>query len=92
MPVIDPFKIVITNYPDGQVEDCVAEKYNPDTSVYDAEYTMWSYKEYKLNEWKSKSEKCKDCIKNRNCEWPWREYPELYWWDEFKPIINKVII
>ena len=73
-------------------EDCVAEKYNPDTSVYDAEYTMWSYKEYKLNEGKSKSEKCKDCIKNRNCEWPWREYPELYWWDEFKPIINKVII
>ena len=44
-----------------------------------------------MNE-KSKSEKSKDCIKNRNCEWPWREYPELYWWDEFKPIINKVII
>jgi len=68
-------------------EYAIAEKYNPDTSIFDWEFSMSSYKNYKLNEWKAKHEKCETCIKNRVCEWPWREYPELYWWEEFTPIL-----
>ncbi|MDD3303257.1 MAG: radical SAM protein [Candidatus Gracilibacteria bacterium] len=68
-------------------EYAIAEKYNPDTSIFDGEFSMSSYKNYKLNEGKAKHEKCETCIKNRVCEGPWREYPELYGWEEFTPIL-----
>lgn len=58
----------------------------PETTVVDAEYRTESYTEYRLNEWKAKGEECKKCLKNNVCEWPWKEYPEIYWWSEFKAI------
>ncbi len=67
-------------------ENHIAEQYRSETSVFDAEYAFDSYKQYRLEIWKIKWEKCNNCSKNKICEWPWVEYPELFWWDEFNPI------
>ena len=69
-------------------EYAISENIIPETTVIDAETRTDDYEEYRLNEWKTKHEKCKSCIKNSVCEWPWKEYPELYGWEEFIPILN----
>ncbi len=67
-------------------EWAIAENIMPETSVHDAEWTIDSYADYRWNEWKAKREECKKCSKYRFCEWPWKEYPEIYGWDEFIPL------
>ncbi len=67
-------------------EESIAEQIIPEMSISDAEERVDSYSEYRWTEWKSKREECKKCSKYNICEWPWKEYPEIYWWDEFKPI------
>lgn len=67
-------------------EWAISENIMPETSVVDAEYRTESYAEYRWNEWKSKREECNNCSKNNICEWPWKEYPDIYWWEEFIPI------
>lgn len=69
-------------------EWAIAENVMPETNVHDAEYTIDSYAEYRWNEWKAKRDECKKCIKYKVCEWPWKEYPEMYGWDEFKAILK----
>lgn len=70
-------------------EYAIAEKIMPETSVIDAEYKIDSYADYRWAEWKTKREECKKCSKYKICEWPWKEYPEMYGWEEFIPIIKK---
>jgi len=67
-------------------EWAIAENIMPETRVVDAEYVIESYADYRWNEWKSKREECSKCSKNKYCEWPWKEYPEMYGWEEFEPI------
>ena len=67
-------------------EWAISENIMPETSVVDAETRTESYSDYRWNEWKSKWIKCSNCSKNNICEWPWKEYPDIYWWDEFIPI------
>lgn len=69
-------------------EWAIAENVMPETSVIDAEYKIQSYGEYRWNEWKIKGPQCQTCLKNKICEWPWKEYPEIYGWSEFKPILS----
>lgn len=69
-------------------EWAIAENIMPETSVVDAEVRTESYADYRWNEWKVKRKECSKCIKNEVCEWPWKEYPDMYWWDEFKPILK----
>lgn len=66
-------------------ETMVGEQYLAESSVHDAEYKLDSYTNYRLNEWKIKQESCKKCSRFRMCEWPWKEYPEMYGWEEFIP-------
>ncbi|MEF3280837.1 MAG: radical SAM protein [Elusimicrobiota bacterium] len=70
-------------------EECVAEKIIPDGPVVDADVFVENYGEYRRNEGKTKAEKCKKCIYFSRCEGPWREYPEIYGWEEFKPVLKK---
>lgn len=68
-------------------EWAIAEyNYIPETTVVDAECRTESYNDYRWNEGKIKWEKCKKCSKFNICEWPWREYIDIFWWDEFKVI------
>jgi hypothetical protein len=69
-------------------EWAIAEyNFMPDTTVVDAEYRTESYADYRWNQWKVKREECSQCNKYKICEWPWKEYHEIYWWNEFKPIL-----
>lgn len=68
-------------------EWAIAEyNYMPETEIFDAESEIESYNDYRKNEWKKKREECKSCKFYKICEWPWKEYPELYGRDEFVPI------
>jgi len=67
-------------------EDYIAEKIMPETKVVDAEGVIESYADYRWNKGKAKREECKECKFYKVCEGPWKEYPEIFGWEEFKPI------
>ncbi len=66
-------------------EDHIAEKIIPETLIYDAELTIDSYTDYRRAEGKSKAASCGECLWNEQCEGPWREYPEMFGWEELVP-------
>lgn len=72
-------------------EDCVAERVIPEGPVADADFYIKSYGDYRRNEGKAKRAECKACRWYAACEGPWHEYPELYGWDEFKPVKGRKV-
>ncbi len=69
-------------------ERAIAEyNYMPDTKVFDAEWVIDSYTQYRWTEWKIKWPPCEKCKLNNICEWPWKEYPEMFGWEEFKAVV-----
>lgn len=67
-------------------EKYISELYIPFGSVVDDKIVLLDYGAYRKNEGKSKGPQCRKCIKNKVCEGPWREYPEIFGWFEFEPI------
>ncbi len=67
-------------------EDYIAEKIIPVTTIYDADFVVENYTEFRLKEGKSKGPECRKCRYFRVCEGPWREYPERYGFGEFIPV------
>ena len=67
-------------------ETCVAERLIPAGPVVDADRFIKDYNTYRRTEGKVKGPRCPECKYFEICEGPWREYPELYGWEEFKPV------
>jgi len=67
-------------------EQCVAERIIPEGSVADGEKFIESFGDYRRNEGKTKATSCRTCKYFKICEGPWREYPKLYGWKEFRPV------
>jgi len=67
-------------------EDYIAEKGIPNGSVYDAEWSIEDYGEYRRTEGKLKGPNCSKCKYFKICEGPWKEYPHIFGWEEFKPV------
>ncbi len=67
-------------------EDCVAERVIPEGPVSDADFYIESYGDYRRDIGKVKRAECRACRRFSLCEGPWKEYPELYGWDEFRPL------
>lgn len=67
-------------------EDCIAERIIPDAKVFERRLIVESFTDYRQNFGKAKGEKCGECVYEDICEGPWREYPELFGWSEFKPV------
>ncbi len=67
-------------------EQYVAERVIPDGMVIEYERTIEDYSAYRSTIGKTKGPRCKVCACYDGCEGPWREYPELFGWDEFVPI------
>jgi len=67
-------------------ERYVSDVYIPPTKSYDAGYVIKDHTKYRLNEGKIKHSNCRKCRYFDICEGPWREYPEIFGWDEFKPV------
>lgn len=70
------------------LEDCVIEGRIPPTRVVDAGITVEDYAEYRRHEGKLKGPECPRCRWFDRCEGPWREYPERYGFDEFRPVVE----
>ncbi|RLI98184.1 MAG: hypothetical protein DRO99_01335 [Candidatus Aenigmatarchaeota archaeon] len=66
-------------------EDYISERYIPDTEIRDAGYVIKDYGKQRLKD-KAKFPKCKECIYDRICEGPWKEYPERMGSSEFVPV------
>ena len=67
-------------------EACVAESIIPAGPVVDADRFIKDYGAYRRDEGKARGPHCARCKYSGTCEGPWREYPELYGWNEFKPV------
>lgn len=50
--------------------------------------TNFNWKEKKKNLLKTQFNQCDKCIYKKNCQWVWKEYWEMYWWNEFEPILK----
>ena len=68
------------------LEACVIESRIPATRVVDAGVVVEDYREYRIGEGKLKGPDCSGCRWFHVCEGPWREYPERYGFDEFRPV------
>ena len=67
-------------------ENYVAERIIPRTRIYDADCVIPDYTKTRVDEGKSRGPRCVECDWHDVCEGPWREYPELFGWDEFTPV------
>lgn len=70
-------------------EEFVGEKDIPKTKVFDLDYVIEDFAVVRRDEGKSKEQKCRLCSYFKVCEGPWKEYPEIYGWDEFLPVIKR---
>lgn len=67
-------------------EKYIAENVIPEADVFDAELEVENYSNYRKNEGKSRGPNCVKCKYYKVCEGPWREYPQIFGWNEFKPV------
>ncbi|MCX5797309.1 MAG: radical SAM protein [Elusimicrobia bacterium] len=70
-------------------EDHVAERIIPATKIFDADTIIEDYTKTRRTEGKTKGPRCPECAHFQACEGPWREYPDLFGWDEFHPVLKK---
>ncbi len=68
-------------------EDYIAERIIPDAEVFDAGFEVKDYTKYRQSEGKTKGPNCKKCKFYDICEGPWKEYPQIFGWKEFQPVI-----
>jgi len=67
-------------------EDCIAEEIIPKTRIYDAGFMVEDYGKYRKDKGKAKRKECEKCKFYKICEGPWKEYVEIFGWEEFKPV------
>ena len=67
-------------------EKYAAEVIIPPTIIFDAREVVADYTEMRQNDQKMKGPRCSRCARFPVCEGPWKEYPGLFGWSEFKPI------
>ena len=70
----------------GAHAEFAAERIIPETMVFDADTTIEDYGAYRRGEGKARGPTCPGCRWFARCEGPWREYPEMFGWDEFQPV------
>jgi len=66
-------------------ERYIAETDIPRTKVFDLDYTIEDFTVVRQNEAKVKGPLCATCEHNKICEGPWKEYTEIFGWQEFQP-------
>lgn len=67
-------------------EDCISEKIIPEGPVSDFDMYVENFGEYRRTLGKVKGPLCPKCKHFKVCEGPWKEYPQMYGWKEFKPV------
>ena len=67
-------------------EDCISENIMPPMKIFEQNQVILDFKKLRVNEGKLKGLNCKKCKYFKICEGPWKEYPQKFGWDEFKPV------
>jgi MoaA/NifB/PqqE/SkfB family radical SAM enzyme len=70
-------------------EESISEMMMPDIKIFDQKSVIDDYKKMRITKDKAKGPKCSKCFYHNLCEGPWKEYPQAFGWDEFKPVIKK---
>jgi len=70
-------------------EDAVVEARIPETTVVDADGEPFAFSDWRRETGKAKGPPCEDCARARECEGPWREYPQLHGWSEYAPFTDE---
>jgi len=68
-------------------EKFIAERTIPEATVFDTGHEIKNYSKYRKTKGKAKGPRCSVCKYNKLCEGPWKEYPKIFDWSEFKPVI-----
>ncbi|MFA6383883.1 MAG: radical SAM protein [Candidatus Omnitrophota bacterium] len=66
-------------------EQYISDRFIPPTSIEETFFTE-NYEKARKEEDKIKGPRCAACASNDVCEGPWKEYPAIFGWEEFKPV------
>ena len=66
-------------------EEYIAERVIPESDVFDADFQVKDYNKYRKAKGKSLGHNCVECKYYKICEGPWKEYPQIFGWGQFKP-------
>jgi len=72
-------------------ERCCLDIYTPPVEIIGRHTIIPDFDRIRKLKSKSKGPRCKECKYYLVCEGPWREYPEIFGWDEFKPVPGKKV-
>lgn len=67
------------------MEELAVEETIPETTVVDLAGEL-DYSKWRVGQGKAHGPPCASCAARNRCEGPWREYPERWGWDEFRPL------
>ncbi len=67
-------------------ENNIAENIIPEAHVFDGKLEIKDYTKYRWDKGKARGPQCKNCSHFGYCEGPWREYPDIFGWEEFIPV------
>lgn len=68
------------------MEELAVEDTIPNTTVIDLDGMPFDYSMWRPSEGKLHGPPCDACAVKDRCEGPWREYPERFGWEEFRPL------
>jgi MoaA/NifB/PqqE/SkfB family radical SAM enzyme len=71
-------------------EQYISERFIPQTEIKTGISFDKNYTTTRINKGKTKFPKCKTCKYDKMCEGPWKEYPEEFGSNEFKPISTEI--
>jgi hypothetical protein len=66
-------------------EQYISDPFIPPTSIEENVFIP-NFSKTRQEEGKIKGPRCIACARYNVCEGPWKEYPEIFGWEEFKPI------
>jgi len=70
-------------------EGSISETVMPDIKIFERVGVINDYTKTRIMKDKAKGPECVRCIYNNICEGPWKEYPQAFGWEEFKPVNKK---
>jgi MoaA/NifB/PqqE/SkfB family radical SAM enzyme len=82
-------KVNLEAMPFCLMPDCVeniTDDHIPETEVCEKNYIEENFTVCRRGRLKAKAESCRRCKYDDICEGPWKEYPEMFGWEEFKPV------
>jgi cyclic pyranopterin phosphate synthase len=67
-------------------EKYVVEDRIPNSNIYDASGVIRNFNKARKTNGKAKGSNCHKCKYDKVCEGPWKDYSDIFGWDEFKPV------